>query len=48
MDDRMHWLDLATGQPLTREIKTRPLAADDRLLVGSYDGGAYALRLESM
>lgn len=36
------------GQPLTREIKTRPLVADGRLLVGSYDGGAYALRLESM
>jgi outer membrane protein assembly factor BamB len=33
------------GEPLLREIKTRPILGDHRLLFGAYDGGAYAVRV---
>jgi outer membrane protein assembly factor BamB len=33
------------GDALEREIKTAPLVAGDQLIVGSHDGGVFALRL---
>jgi outer membrane protein assembly factor BamB len=52
---RMLGLDARTGgvagvfppqEPLLRELKTRPIVVDDRLLFGAYDGGAYSVRIE--